>query len=264
MPHRKLPRQSGYAQPVSLLDQPYALPLLFASGVVAGALNVVAGGGSFLTLPVLIFLGLPAGIANATNRVGVIVQNLAAVWSFDRDGVLDRQALLWGALPATFGSALGTWLALSVSDKGFEKILAGAMIAISLLSFWTPPKYLADADERRKQLFLAVSFFFIGIYGGFLQAGVGFLLLAATSLTAIDLVRGNAIKVLSAFCFTALSLLIFAIQGKINWPMGLALGAGNLLGGLYGARLAVAKGHAWLKVVVTTTVLLFAAKLLLT
>lgn len=246
------------------LSQPYASALLFVAGLIAGALNVVAGGGSFLTLPLLIFLGLPAGIANATNRVGVLVQNLAAIWSFDRDGVLDRRALLWAALPATLGSALGTTLALYISDEGFETILAGAMIVISLLSFWTPPRLLAEASEGRKQAFLAVSFFFIGIYGGFLQAGVGFLLLAATSLVAIDLVRGNAIKVLAAFCFTGLSVLIFAWQGKIDWMMGLALGAGNLLGGLYGARLAVAKGHGWLKVVVSVTVILFALKLLLT
>lgn len=242
---------------------PWGLALLFAAGVVAGALNVVAGGGSFLTLPLLIFCGLPAGIANATNRVGVLFQNLAAVWSFDRDGVLDRQSLLWAALPSTAGSALGTWLALAVSDRGLEKILAGAMIVVTLLSFWTPPRLLAAASPRGRTAFLAAAFFLVGIYGGFLQAGVGFLTLAATSLAAIDLVRGNAIKVLAAFCFVALSVLIFAILGKIHWPMGLALAAGNTLGGLYGARLAVKKGDPWLKVVVTTTVLLFAAKLLL-
>ncbi len=243
---------------------PLALLLLFVGGAIAGTLNVLAGGGSFLTLPLLIFLGLPAGIANATNRVGVLVQNLAASWSFDRDGVLDRQAILWAALPATFGAGLGTFLALRVSDDGFEKILATAMIAITLLSFWSPPKYFAEADSRRRTLFLAISFFGVGVYGGFLQAGVGFLMLAATSFAAIDLVRGNAVKVLTAFCFTALSLLIFAWQGKVDWPMGAALAAGNLIGGLFGARLAVAKGHAWLKVVVTVTVIACALKLLLT
>lgn len=248
---------------MNLLDQPWALPLLFGAGLVAGALNVVAGGGSFLTLPLLIFLGLPAGVANATNRVGVLLQNLVAVWSFDRDGVLDRQAILWAALPSTVGSALGAFLATRISDDGFENILAAAMIAVTLLSFWSPPKKFQDVDSRSRKGFLVVSFFLIGIYGGFLQAGVGFLLVAATSLAAIDLVRGSAIKVLAALCFTGLSLLVFACQGMVHWPMGLALAAGNSIGGLFGARLTVQKGHRWLKVVVTVTVILFALKLLL-
>ena len=76
---------------------------LFAAGCVAGTLNVIAGGGSFLTLPVLIFLGLPAGIANATNRVAIFLQNVGAVWSFQRFGVLDTRSLLWAAVPATTG-----------------------------------------------------------------------------------------------------------------------------------------------------------------
>jgi uncharacterized membrane protein YfcA len=248
---------------VNLLEQPWELPLLFAASLVAGALNVVAGGGSFLTLPILIFLGLPAGIANATNRVGVLLQNLTAVWSFDRDGVLDRQSILWAALPSTVGSALGTWLATRISDDGFEKILAAAMILITLLSFWSPPRKFAAGESRARTAFLAASFFVIGIYGGFLQAGVGFLTLAATSLASIDLVRGNAIKVLSALCYTGLSVLIFAWVGMIHWPIGLALAAGYALGGFWGARLTVKKGHRWLKVVVTVTVILFALKLLL-
>jgi uncharacterized membrane protein YfcA len=247
---------------VGLLDRPWTLLLLFAASLIAGALNVVAGGGSFLTLPILIFLGLPAGIANATNRVGVLLQNLTAVWSFDRDGVLDRQALLWAALPSTVGSALGTWLATRISDDGFEKILAAAMILITLLSFWKPPQKFANGESRARTVFLTASFFVIGIYGGFLQAGVGFLTLAATSLAAIDLVRGNAVKVLSALCYTTLSVAIFAWMGMIHWPTGLALAIGYALGGVFGARLTVKKGHGWLKVVVTVTVILFALKLL--
>jgi uncharacterized membrane protein YfcA len=235
--------------------------LLVAVGLVAGALNVVAGGGSFLTLPALIFLGLPAGAANATNRVGIVLQNVGAIWSFDRDGVLDRRSFFWGALPATAGSLVGTFLALRTSDEALQKILGLVMIVFALLSFWTPRRQ-PFTEQRSKDLFLGSTFFLIGIYGGFLQAGIGFLTLAVTSLAGIDLVRGNAIKVLMAFCSTLLSVLIFAWYGLISWPLGLALGAGNFLGGLAGARLAVLKGHAWLRVVVSVAIVVFAVKLL--
>lgn len=110
---------------------------------------------------------------------------------------------------------------------------------------------------------LALGFFVVGIYGGFVQAGVGFLILAATTLAGLDLVRGNAVKVLSVLVFTAMSLAIFAWQGMVDWPLGLALGAGNTAGGFVGVRLAVLKGHDWLRRVVTACVVLFALKLLI-
>ncbi len=107
-------------------------PVLFLAGCVAGALNVVAGGGSFLTLPILMFLGLPAGVANGTNRIGILFQNIAAVWSFDRLGVLERGAWKWAALPAALGGALGAWLALQVGDEAFKMV--GALHPLAVVS----------------------------------------------------------------------------------------------------------------------------------
>jgi len=108
---------------------------------------------------------------------------------------------------------------------------------------------------------LAVGFFLVGVYGGFVQAGVGFLILAATSLAGLDLVRGNAVKVLTVLCFTLMSLGIFAWQDKVQWWIGLTLGAGTVLGGLVGVRLTVLKGHAWIKRVMTVTIIVFALRL---
>ena len=96
--------------------------LVFAAGLMAGVLNVIAGGGSFLTLPILMFLGLPPGVANGTNRVGILLQNVGAVWSFERHGVLDWRSVLWAAAPSIPGAALGVWLALIVSDHAFKRI----------------------------------------------------------------------------------------------------------------------------------------------
>ena len=228
--------------------------LLFAVGCVAGTLNVLAGGGSFLTLPVLLFLGLPAPLANGTNRVAILLQNAGAVWSFRRQGVLDLGALAWAALPATAGAVLGAGLALNVGDLAFRRLLAVLIVVLSVASLWSPRR---GADGRRPG-WAPFAFFAVGVYGGFIQAGVGFLVLAVTTAAGLDLVRGNAVKVLSILCWTAAALAVFAAGGSVDWRLGLALAAGNLVGGLTGARLTVLKGHRWIQAVVTIAALLFA------
>jgi len=246
------------------MDNPYGYLILFLAGCVAGVVNVIAGGGSFLTLPILMFLGLPPGVANATNRVGILLQNVGAVWSFDRHGVLDRGAVLWAALPATLGAAVGASAALAVSDEAFKRVLAFLMIAVSVYTLWRPhrePSADGPPASRLDPWLLATVFFLTGIYGGFVQAGVGFFLLAATSLAGLDLVRGNAVKVLAVLCFTTLSLAIFAFYGRVQWVPGLALAAGTVLGGLVGVRLTVLKGHRWVRGVVTVAIVVFAIKI---
>ena len=239
---------------------------LFAVGFVAGALNVIAGGGSFLTLPILIFLGLPPTVANGTNRVGIFLQNVAAVWGFHRHQVMDWRYVVWAAVPATFGAALGTWGAVTIGDAAFRRILAFLMIAVTLWTLWDPlrkHRAFLQPGERPRVLPLAAGFFVVGIYGGFVQAGVGFLILATTTLAGLDLVRGNAVKVLSVLVYTALSLALFAVEGKVVWDLGLALAVGMVAGSQVGVRLTVLKGHAWIKGVVTAAVIVFAVKLLL-
>ncbi|MHB8763085.1 MAG: sulfite exporter TauE/SafE family protein [Deferrisomatales bacterium] len=238
--------------------------LLFGVGFFAGTINIVAGGGSFLTLPLLIFLGLPAGVANATNRVGVLLQNVGAIWGFHNHGVMDWRSVGWAALPATAGAVVGTWAAVRVGDEAFQRILAFLMIAVTLWTLWDPLKGRSAprAGQGTRLGVLAGGFFVVGIYGGFVQAGAGFFILAATTLAGLDLVRGNAVKVLTVFTLTAVSLSIFSWQGMVDWRLGLVLGLGNTLGGVLGVRLAVLKGHEWIKGVVTVTVIAFAVKLL--
>ena len=247
------------------MEDSFGFVLLFLAGLLAGSLNVVAGGGSFLTLPILIFLGFPAVVANGTNRVGILFQNLGASWGFHRYRVLDWSAGLWAALPACLGSVLGATAALSVEDRLFRQLLALLMVVVTLWTLWDPlsrgrphPKSI-----NLRRLWLGVGFFAVGIYGGFVQAGVGFLVLAVTSLGGLDLVKGNAVKALSVLALTIISLGIFAWQDKVNWPAGLALATGTLLGGQLGIHLTVLKGHQWIRRVVTATVLIFAVKLLL-
>jgi uncharacterized membrane protein YfcA len=240
---------------------------LFLAGCVAGTLNVIAGGGSFLTLPILIFLGLPPNAANYTNRIGILLQNVGAVWSFHQRRVLDWRFFRWAALPATAGGLVGATGALIISDDAFRRVLAFLMVVVTLWTLWDPLRRHRSQPrsvETMRVAPVAAAFFAVGIYGGFVQAGVGFFLLAATTLAGLDLVKGNAVKVLCALSFTALSLALFAWQGTIYWAHGLILAAGTLLGGQLGVRLTVLKGHRWIKGVVTVTVILFAVKLWLT
>ncbi len=255
-----------------------AYSILFLAGLASGAVNVVAGGGSFLTLPVLIFAGLPATVANGTNRVAILLQNVGAVWGFHRHRVLDWRWALWSAVPAAAGALLGTWAALTVPDEAFKRILALLMVAITLWTLLDPTRHRRQTlgttvpgsgpepagrspGARRRAVALALGFFAVGVYGGFIQAGVGFLVLTVTTLAGLDLVRGNAVKVLNILVFTGLSLAIFVLEAKVHWPSGLVLAAGSVLGGLIGVRLTVVKGHRWVQGVVTATVILFALKL---
>ncbi len=244
--------------------------LLLGAGIVAGALNVIAGGGSFLTLPVLIFLGLPPSVANGTNRIAIVLQNLGAAWSFNRHGVLDSRFLLWTIIPSTIGGVLGTWLALVISEQAFQRVLAFLMVALSLLTLWSPAERSASRPDpaaagSSAQTFSAGQvgglwggFFVVGVYGGFVQAGVGFLILALTSALGLDLVRGNAVKVVTIFCFTAISLGIFAWEGKVDWLLGSVLAVGSLVGGLWGVHLTLLKGHLWVRRAVTVMAIVFA------
>jgi uncharacterized protein len=235
--------------------------LLVIAGIAASILNVVAGGGSFLTLPILIFLGLPSVVANGTNRVGVLMQNASAIWGFHSARVLDWRWALTASIPAVVGSAIGTWAALYVADELFRRILAIVMVAITLFTMFAPDPERESAVRSSRSWVVAAGFLLVGVYGGFLQAGVGFLVLAITTWSGLDLVRGNAIKVVSVLLVTVLALAIFAMNGRIHWPMGIALGIGNTLGGLIGVRLAVSKGHRWLKGVVMITIVAFAIRL---
>lgn len=230
----------------------------------AGILNVIAAGGSLLTLPVLIFLGLPPTVANGTNRVAILVQNVGAVWSFHRHRVIDWRWVPRAGVPAALGAVLGAWLALRIGDDAFRRVLAGVIIAAAAWTLWDPLKRHAPApgpESPRWGMGVAAVFFGIGIYGGFIQAGVGFLVLATVTALGLDFVRGNALKVLIALLFTPLALVVFSLGGKVDWAAGAALALGNLIGGLIGVRLSVLKGHRWIRHVVMVAVVIFAIRL---
>lgn len=240
--------------------------LLFLVGLIAGTLNVIAGGGSLLSLPVMIFLGLPPTVANGTNRVAILLQNIGASWSFHRRGLVSKEWLLLAVPPAVLGAIAGTVAAVHIGEIEFQRVLAVILVAAAAWQIWNPIKLHlegnAESPEGIRRLVFIVVFFLIGAYGGFIQAGIGFLLLAATSAAGFNLIRGNALKVTVVLAFTPIALLLFAWNGKVDWAMGFALAAGNFMGGLAGVHLQILKGHKWVRAVVTVVIVIFAIRLL--
>ncbi len=248
-----------------MLDFPLQALILVLVGVIAGFLNVLAGGGSLLTLPLLIFLGLPSAVANGTNRVAILFQNIFAITGFRRQGFFPAKLALLCTAPALIGSYLGANLAVDMDDVLFQRILAGIMLGVLALTLIDPAKRLKIQLTRftpTRTAVLLISFFFIGVYGGFVQAGVGFIIITGLLVHGLDLVRINAVKVIVIFCFTLIALAVFIYHGQVNYGLGLALAAGNSAGGWIATHVAVKKGHDWIKRLVSVTVLVFALKLL--
>ena len=244
----------------------WQIPLLAGVGLVAGILNILAGGGSLLTLPMLIFIGLPASTANGTNRIAIFCQNIFAISGFRKRGVFPVRLALICTAPALIGSYFGATLAINIDDVLFKKILGLIMIGVMVFTALDPIKNLKIEEGKMSAFRLAlllVTFFGVGIYGGFVQAGGGFIIIAGLLLHGLDLVRINAVKVIVIFAITIVALAVFIAHGEVDYGLGLALAAGNSVGGIIGTRLAVEKGHDWLKKVVTITVMVFAIKLLI-
>jgi hypothetical protein len=238
--------------------------LLFIIGIFSGFVNILAGGGSFLTIPILIFLGLPPTVANGTNRLGILLQSLVGAVKFKQYGVFPAKFALLVSIPAIIGSIIGSYLATIISDDVFKNYLAFFMVFITLITLLNPVGKLRQNDiklSKGKWIFSFVAFFFVGIYGGFIQAGVGFLILAAMIVTGYDLVAGNAVKTFVILIFTVFALAIFIFQGKVDLYLGAILAAGNVIGAFAGTKVTVLKGNNFVRWFVVACVLVFAVKL---
>lgn len=223
---------------------PFFIALLLATGFAAGIINVLAGGGSNLTLPALMVMGLPADMANATNRVGVMLQSLVGLRGFNKSDRLERTDMLPILLPTLLGGVVGAGIASYLPNSLLKPLLLGMMISLSVIMIVKPKTVFPGPDEQpqriRNRPWAAFGLFLTGIYGGFVQAGVGFLLIAALAGgLRYDLVRANALKLLCAGAFTAVALVVFIIDGLVAWVPGLVLGIGTMVGAQIGVRLAL-------------------------
>ncbi len=234
--------------------------LLVAGGLFAGGINAVAGGGSTLTVPLLVLAGVPGNSANGSNRVGVLTSNLAAAASFRRLGVQGLAHAGPVILPVVIGSLIGSIGISRLTDEAFETVFGLLMIPLIILAI-RKPKARVDGPTWSKTTTLVV-FLLIGMYGGAIQAGVGLVLLAALTRAGFDLVTANNIKVIVTFVVTAVALPVFIINGQVAWGPALVLAVGFTAGGWLGARVAVQGGERLIRAVMIAATIVLAGSLL--
>ena len=244
----------------------YFIPAVILAGFFAGFINTLAGSGSLITLPLLIFMGLPATVANGTNRVGVLVQNLFSIESFRRDNVLDWRGSLSLGIPAVLGSIIGAQIAVDLNEDLMRQVIGVIMVLMLFVILIRPNRWLVgtlEKIEKRPSIFQFVLFFIIGIYGGFIQAGVGIFLLSGLVLSVgYNLVRANAVKVGIIFLFTLAALGVFVVNDQVDWLIGFVLAIGNMFGGWFAAKVAIQKGATWVRTLLIAVIIVSAANLL--
>lgn len=240
------------------------LALLVVFAAVAGVINAMAGGGSLLLIPLLIAIGLPPTVANGTLRVAVVAQTLLTSITFHRRGVREHRAALALLAPMLVGAAAGTWLATRMPDTSMRAVFGVLLAAWALLLLLRPDRFIAGKGTPRSPaawvLGLAV---IVGSYGGLLQAGVGFPLLALIVVgMGRTIVAANAIKSLLVLAYSAVSLSLFASTDLVAWREGLALAGGAALGGWLGARWQLQAGVSLVRWVLIVTVAVSAVAML--
>ncbi len=239
--------------------------LLISCGFVAGCINVLAGGGSLMTLPLLIFMGLPPSVANATNRVAIFAQNIFSVAGFKSKGISAYPYSLYIGISASIGAVIGASISVDLDEALFKRIIAVVMLVVIILTVFQRNKNLELSTERmgfKSQALGIFLFFFVGLYGGFLQAGIGFVMIAVlTNVNGFNLVKTNSAKVFVALIYTAAALAVFIYEDVIDWKYGLTLAAGNSLGGWVASRWSVKLGDKWIRWFLIITVTALAIKL---
>jgi uncharacterized protein len=240
--------------------------ILIVSGVFVGFINTLAGGGTAISIAVLMMLGLPANIANGTNRIAVIFQNITSVQAFNQKKLLPWRKATLLALPTIIGSVIGAWIAIDINEAFFRKAMAIIMLIMLVFVVVKPSVWLKEKKhltEKPVSIFELIIFFLIGIYGGFIQIGVGYYLLAAIVLgSGFDLVRANAIKVWIVLLYTLAALMVFIFNKQVHWQFGLVHAIGNVIGAWIATRLAIKRGVEFVRWVIIVVILVFSADLL--
>ncbi|WP_426416423.1 sulfite exporter TauE/SafE family protein [Aestuariirhabdus sp. LZHN29] len=234
---------------------------LVGAGLISGFINTLAGGGSMLSLPALMLVGMPAEIANATNRVAVLLQALTGSSGFNRHGALDHRAIMPILVPTLLGSLLGSLIASYLPSQVLKPVLLGAMVIMALVMLFKPATIVPETGSEPLAFAQRPAawggMFVAGLYGGFVQAGVGFILLAALAGgLRYDLVRSNALKNVCTAALSVVALGVFIARGQVLWIPGLILAVGSIVGAYLGVKFAINVSQRTLKWILLVMVLL--------
>jgi hypothetical protein len=244
----------------------YLYPILVIAGILVGFINTLSGSGSLITLPLLMYLGLPANVANGTNRVAILLQSMVGTGSFLKQKVIRVKDGIWLSVPAVVGALIGALFAADLNENVLRKVIGGLMVVMVLLMLFKPEAWIkgkAGYSNARPGILKTAMFFGIGLYGGFIQAGIGFFLLGGLVLGAgMDLMKANALKNMIIMLYTPFALAIFIWNHQVNWPIGLTLAAGNMVGAWIGAHMAVKRGTNFIRVVMLIVISIAAADML--
>ena len=243
----------------------FELSLLLVTGIATGFLNVMAGGGSMLSVPIMIFLGVPGTIANATNRIAILPQNVSAVWAFYRKGFSNFKLSLSLGLCTIPGTIIGATIASRVANDQFNNLLAVIMVIVLIVMSLPQPKTIEinETPSRNRLIAGHLLMALIGFWGGFIHIGVGFLLMPVLNrVMQLDLVTTNAHKVMVVLCYTVVALIVFASQLELIWKYGIALGIGTWIGAWIAANMQVKKGIGPIKITLNIVIVAFIIKLI--
>lgn len=209
-------------------------------GLAAGAINTLAGYGSAITLAIMTeLLGLPGNVANGTNRVGIMAASLTSLSVYQKKGALKKSWQAKVVIPILAGAVLGVLLAVWVDNESFLIIYKALMVIMLLLVILKPKRWLDPVamNYPGHQIFNPVLLFLLGIYGGFIQMGMGIFFLALTVVLLGNKIKeANILKILVVGIYTVIVLVIFAYKGLVNWEIGLTMAIGQALGGWLSAK----------------------------
>ncbi len=228
---------------------PAIIVILLVSGLVVGFINTLAGGGSAISLTVFMALGLPVQVANGTNRVAILMQNLSSTATFQRKGMLDWRGGVRLGLPAIVGTVVGAQVAVTIDEHIFQICLAAVMVSVLVFTL------LGDrllkrtgASVRRVKLLHYLAFFGIGVYSGYVFVGTGYLILLATmGMLHMGIVRSNVVKNFIILLAIPFSLAVFVLNGNVDWLYGLLHGVGNMVGAFLASHYAIGWGVKFLR-----------------
>ena len=246
----------------------YICLLAIIGGFAAGFINTLAGSGSIITLPILIFLGLPANVANGTNRVGALLQTMVSVGTFVKRGNYNISESLWLILPAMLGSLAGAFIAVDLDEETMAYTIGVVMVLLLIPVMTNKEEWLTSTGLDKKKVnkgLVVFVFSVIGAYGGFVQTGVGIFLLSAMVLLAnYSMVHANVIKNVIVLCYTIPTFFIYWWHDLINWEFGLLVASGQMLGSWIAARFAMEhkSSNSWIRRLLVIMIVVSAFELL--